>query len=287
MNLSKQQILTLQAICKKGIADQKSASKWLVQLSQEEGVGQIRGKQISISYQDILKIRVFLELHGYGEEATQETFESRTEASKVFANEKLASSAVTDNRVFLKTTKHPIRLNGHLLPVGHGIEFRVNELDNLQASQIVLIENLDTFFEADRCDGLISLLNDDAVFVYRGGQGFFSAKGSQDLLNNFKGEKIGFFDFDPAGLCLLGVKGLDKVVVPDLNTVTIKELIGASREDRFFEQLPQYNSLLVNIANSQSNLSMVGNQMKVHNLAVMQETLLSRDMQLVLVDLNR
>ncbi|WP_178863477.1 DUF7281 domain-containing protein [Thiomicrorhabdus cannonii] len=281
MRLNKQQILTLQAICQKGIACKRQASIWLRALAEEEGFGKVSGRSIEITAADIRKIVTFLETNGYSGQTDESTFLNRMTTAKVFSNEKLTRGMITSNRILLKSVKNSFCIDGKTFPPGHAIEFKTSELTQCAVSQIILIENLEPFLEAEHYPILTDLLNEDALLVYRGGQGLFSAQGSQAFINSFKGETIGFFDYDPAGLCTLGIQGLNRLILPDIKKIPIKELLTSNREDRFFAQIKQYQGTLNTLPLKSPELQEHTKAIINHRLAIMQEALLSRNIHLV------
>ena len=124
----------------------------------------------------------------------------------------------------------------------------------------------------------------DVLVVYRGGQGF-SAQASQRYLAQCQAQIIGFFDFDAAGLCQLGVKGLNALLLPSIAQTNLPKLLAANKEGLFAKQLPQYGEQLNQLINAKSPLAPWAEQLRHHQLAVMQEAMLSRALPLVVVSL--
>jgi NTP pyrophosphatase (non-canonical NTP hydrolase) len=246
-------------------------------------VGSISGKKIRLDFSDIKTLQSFLNKNGYGNKVESSNFSTRIEASKFVANEKLATAPVTSNRVFVKTVGSSFNCKAKTFPKGHGIEFMVEDVLKASFSQLLVVENLEVFLELDKYHRVTSILNEDCLLVYRGGKGFFSAKGVNALLEGFKGEKVGFFDFDPAGICQLGMKGLEAMVLPSLNEENAELLKAISRQDRYFAQRNQYKNALADLLNDSSNMADYATFLVKNELAVMQESLISRQIKLIKV----
>jgi hypothetical protein len=212
--LNKSQLLTLQAICQKGLPVEKPASAWLSRLVLEEGIGQQLGARVVFRFEDIAKLKVFLAVHRYAQQVTDKDFADRMTVSAVLNDEKLATSPITQDRVLVKSLTSPFVVNGKTFSAGHGVEFRVSELIHAEVSQVIWIENLAVFLVLHEYFSQLDGLASDVLAVYRGGQGVLSAKGSQAYLSAYTGYKIGFFDFDPAGICQLGMMGFDALMLP-------------------------------------------------------------------------
>lgn len=281
MKLNKSQLLTLQAICQKGLPVEKSASAWLSRFVADEGIGQQTGSRIAFSFDDIQKIAIFLAVNDYQQSVTHEDFADRMATSAVVNDEKLATSPITQDRVLVKSLRLPFQVNNAVFPAGHGIEFRVSELITTEVSQVVLVENLAAFLTLQDYPELLKLLSPDALAVYRGGQGIFSAQGSHAYLSVYAGQKIGFFDFDPAGLCQLGLTGLDALILPSIEQKDIALLLAGDKAGVFAKQCAQYAKALAQIIDQESVLAPWATLILDKQLAVMQETLLSRHLPLV------
>lgn len=203
-------------------------------------------------------------------------------------NEKLATSPITADRVLVKSLSLPFHINHQPFPARHGIEFRVEDLLNTQVSQVVVIENLAVFLALHDYPICLTDLSHDALAIYRGGQGLFSAQGSQAFLARYQGQKIGFFDFDPAGLCQLGMKHLSALLLPALadDAQCVQRLIDANKPNVYADQQTQYQACLQKHIQQESILAPWCNMMQKHHLSVMQEIMISRHFPLVIQPLN-
>lgn len=275
MKLSKQQLQRLQKIVKDGIPIDIPLSQVWQDFYESEMIGSIQGKKLVFETSDLPKIEGFLDINGYPHTSTEDDFSSRTKAAESLPNEKMAITTVTHDRILVKSINESFELDGVTFPAFHGIEFQVEQALQLNVSQVVLIENLELFLKAEDYKQFTTLLNNDALLIYRGGTGIFSTKASVDFLQKFSRERIGFFDFDPAGLCRLGHKSLDSVILPNFECMSLNQLQRLSREDVFYQQLPKYQHCLEELISSSCKLAEYALFMKEAQLAIMQEKLFS------------
>jgi hypothetical protein len=282
MKLNNSQLLAIQAIHQKGLPVEKSASAWLERFVTEEGIGQINGRKVSFSYDDMQKIGTFLLVNGYGQPLTADDFSDRMTLSRVLGDEKLATSPVTQDRVLVKSLTEPFEVNGKVFPAGHGIEFRVSELLQAKPTQVLLVENLAAFLSLQDYSAVSDRLLPDALVIYRGGQGF-SAQASQCYLAQCQAQTIGFFDFDAAGLCQLGMKGLNAVLLPSIEQADLAALLSANKEGLLAQQLAQYGAQLNQLIQTNESLKPWAELLCNNQLAVMQEAILSRALPLLVV----
>lgn len=281
MKLSKQQLKKLQQIIQNAVPARLAVGKAWQNFYDSEMIGSLQGNQLIFDISDINKIKSFLEINGYPLTSQEKDFFSRTDAANSLPSEKMATKAVTDNRLLIKSINEPFQLDGVNFPPRHGIEFHVEQAIQIKASQIVLVENLELFLKAEDYQPFAKQLNPDALLVYRGGAGIFSTHASVNFLEKFSGERIGFFDFDPAGLCRLGHKHLDATILPDFECISLNKLKSWSREDVYYQQLSKYQSCLDKMSHSTSEVSEFATLMKQSQLAIMQEKLLAENIELV------
>lgn len=285
MKLSLNQIKTLQHIVQKGLPVTKVLSKWMEDFHAEESIGSIHGKKIVFSYEDVLKVEAFLLHNDYPLDFDPNVLKSRSDTSAVFKDEKRAN-AVTRERLFIAFPKRYFCSEGEFLPVGRGMDFTFDELNQLNPSQIVLLENLEIFLKAGQYKPLLDLLHEDSVFIFRGSKGFYSAEGTVEYFQSFARERIGFFDFDPAGICLIGHNFIDSIILPDLD-LTGLEWKEYSSEESFAKQLHSYDRRLRKIA---SNLGDVRTEhaMNIHRnrIGITQERMFSAELSLIKINLK-
>ena len=281
MKLTKQQLKKLQQIIQNGVSTHVALGKGWQNFYDSEMIGSVQGKKLMFGISDINKIKSFLEINGYPLASQEKDFSSRTYAANTLPSEKMATKAVTDNRLLIKSINEPFQLDRVKYPPGHGIEFNVDEALQIKASQIVLIENLELFLKAEDYQQLAMQLKRGALLVYRGGAGIFSTHASVKFLEHFDGERIGFFDFDPAGLCCLGHKHLDAIILPDFESMSPNKLKSWSQEKVYYQQLPNYQSCLEEMVQSSSEISVYVKLMKQAQLAIMQEKLFAHNIKLI------
>ncbi len=285
MKLTATQVRELQAMSQKGLPCDKPASAWITRLAEEEGIGSLSGKKCFFTAKDLNKIAVFLRVNGYAQTVTETDFADRLTLAAKLNDEKLANQPVSQGRVMVKSFAKDFVVANQRFPSGHGIEFQVNELLNADIKQWFLVENLAVFLAIEQYPNLLNCLDKDCLVLYRG-HGMFTAQASQSLLRQSNASKIGFFDFDPAGLCQIGMSDLDALILPALDEANVKRLIEANKSGVFADQAFQYAKQLKSLIDTNSPLSPWASVMFEHQLAVMQETLLARDVSLTRQTLN-
>lgn len=279
MKLTATQVRELQAMSQKGLPCDKPASAWITRLAEEEGIGSLSGKKCFFTAKDLNKIAVFLRVNGYAQTVTETDFADRLALAAKLNDEKLTNLPVSQGRVMVKSFAKDFVVADQRFPSGHGIEFQVNDLLNTDIKQYLLVENLAVFLAIEQYPNLLNCLDEDCLVLYRG-HGIFTAQASQSLLRQSKALKIGFFDFDPAGLCQIGMTDLGALILPALDEANVKRLIEANKFGVFADQVFQYGKALQTLIDTNSHLSPWASVMLEHQLAVMQETLLARDVSL-------
>lgn len=275
---NQQQLKTLQNIIAKRIS-YKSKAKWLIKFSTDTGIGLIKSGIVSFGINDIKSLESYLLANGFPIESNLSDFSDRIEASKSVGNEKITNNPVTHDRVLALFPEQGFFLNGEVMPKGRAMDMTVAEVLSLDVKSLVIVENLAVFLNAYRYPNLLSLVHRDSIIVFRGMAGCYSTKGTVKLLNDFKGEKVGFFDFDPAGISVLGHKQFDSVLVP-----CIKELSLALDQNRLISDPSKFSSQEnVNVPVYLNNHT---DFMEKNRLAVSQEFMIAKDFKLQKVKLD-
>lgn len=275
---NQQKLKTLQGIIAKKVSYQSKA-KWLIELSHDTGIGLVKSGSVVFGIKDIESLANHLVANNYPIESRASDFNNRIEASKHVGNEKITANAVTHDRVLALFPKQNYTLNNQLLPKGRAMDLTVKEALSLNATEIVVVENLAVFLNAMQYPSLLSILSNHSVVVFRGMTGCYSLKGMSSLLEQFTGKKVGWFDFDPAGIAAIGHKQFDSLLVPELNE--LKKCLSANK----LKSDPEKYSAQKKIK-TPPNLAEHTRFMEINRLAVSQEYMIATDFKLEKVELN-
>jgi hypothetical protein len=213
---SKKNICVLQEIIRKNIP-YKSKSAWLIKLNEDTGIGTFKAGEVSFNLNDIKSLSNYLVINGFPTVSSESDFNDRIEAARHVGNEKITTNSVTHDRVLALFPNHSVKLGGQTLPKGRAMDLTIEEALTLNNSEMLVIENLAPFLNAQQYDNLTSLLPEDCVVVFRGMSGCYSSKAVIKLLSEFRSRKTGWFDFDPAGLALLGHDLFDCILLPNID----------------------------------------------------------------------
>jgi len=170
---------------------------------------------------------------------------SRTETAKHIVNEKLGASSVFPNPICMKVLENGVLINGrpvHNTGVGH-IQFNYQDIENIDARGIVLVENLDTIRLLDNI--IFDMDTRGLLFVWRGGPfSRLSMPNTQKAVIKLCQDNklaIGYFgDYDLKGLIIgMELKG-EFVILPKLIELREKNVKGS--EIDYAKQLDEYNA---------------------------------------------
>jgi len=278
-SLNPSQIKKLIHIANKGYSQTLKASQWMIEFSEYNHIGQIINNKWQLDSLDIQLIRDYLKAKGFCKKMFDDAvLEKRGSASQYYDDEKTAH-AVTAKRLMI-ACHSKVTINQDSLPLHRATMVTVDELLELSPSQIVIIENSETFYDiALHVYQIEHLVESDCVFVYRGGPGH-STDAIQGFIQQYRGEVIAFFDYDLAGMSLFNMKGINKLILPDLQQ--IKELhentnIKLNQPHLFSNQAPQWFSRVNSLADESpcSLLANYCNYLIKYQFGVTQERLLS------------
>lgn len=236
-SLTRQQISTLQTIIGKNIPIRKKA-KWLVHFAQATGIGSVRNNAVELSITDIDMLKAYFETQRIPLTFEDGDLSTRTTTAKVLSNEKIAQSSVTHCRYLVLTLSDTFHIEKSVLPAGRATDVTLEELLSLPLSRLIVVENLETFLNLRLYSNIQQFADDRTLFVFRGMKGCYSTRSLLSLMEQFKGEKLGYFDFDPQGLIQCGHKGFDGVIVPEAGALTRLVMHGhlLSDNDKFTKQ---------------------------------------------------
>jgi hypothetical protein len=205
---------------------------------------------------------------------------SRTESSKKGFDEKAFST--NPREPFVEVRYY----NGHLDNGYRGIY--VDQAISLSADLILSIENFDTFVWIDEHYLRDVIINQSAIksvlLVFRG-DSKASPKAVKKLRNSYQGKWWHFGDFDPKGveIAVADMKS-DVVIMPDLQSLQaqLKLQPNISDSDIFHKQTASH-AYIEKLAQTTPALTDLLDAMLLYKLAVCQEPLTSREVNLISV----
>jgi hypothetical protein len=275
---NQQQLKTLQGIIDKKVSYQSKA-KWLIELSHDTGIGLVKSSSVVFGIKDIESLANYLVANDFPIESLTSDFNDRIETSKHVGNEKITGNAVTHDRVLVLLPKQNYTLNNQLLPQGRAMDFTVDEVLSINFAEVLVIENLAAFLNIMQYPSLLSMLTNDSVLVFRGMAGCYSSKGMTSFLEKFTGKKVGWFDFDPAGIAVIGHKQFDSLLVPDLNE--LEKYLSANKLKSDPEKYSSQKKI-----NTPPNLAEHSRFMEINRLALSQEYMMATDFKLEKIELE-
>ena len=180
------------------------------------GLGKTTRNRIQFSPSDVRRLKQLIERDTGLNLITDDLTGNRVEMAAKTANEKLSGQAVFSDLMWLMApTPGLVNISGIDIFTPAGTFLAVSSDIALTADvPLVVIENGMVFRHIDLQTLPQPLCS--AVFVYRGhGQ---HARHILDLIQREKNHRqvIGFFDFDPAGLCLSLDTGVSHILIPRL-----------------------------------------------------------------------
>lgn len=217
-SLKPNQIKKLFHIASKGYSQSLKASQWMVDFSEYNHIGHIIDNKWQLGYLDVQLILDYLEAKGFCEKMFDDAVLEKRGTTSLYYDDEKNAHAVTAKRLMI-ACHSKVSANQDILPVHRATMVTVDEFLELSPSQIVIIENSETFYDiALYVNQIEHLIENDCVFVYRGGPGH-STDAIQSFIKQYRGEVIAFFDYDLAGISLFNMKGIHKVILPDLQQI--------------------------------------------------------------------
>lgn len=183
------------------------------QIHEELEVGERRGKRLHFSDEMLRILRQEAERESGSSDLLANTPSgNRLEAAQQgFINEKVAPQGPDDGYVLVKGSL-PAPLP--LLSPELSLRVPLTRLDLAAISQVLVIENLDSFDDWQHYDAPVELA--DCLLLYRGHRGL--ARGAHQLLTNLHASTrvTVFADYDPAGLKIAATSpGADALLLPE------------------------------------------------------------------------
>ena len=128
--------------------------------------------------------------------------------------------------------------------VGYGVACAL-EVSQLPADTMMLVENFETFRQLHRYSWVVKRIESvvSCVVVFRG-DNVYSVGDAMRCVNSSNLPKIGFHDFDPAGLYMSAtLRGLVEHLMPN-PSVWEPAVTEGKRSDLYFSQIAQFESSL-------------------------------------------
>lgn len=218
------------------------------QIHDETGVGNIFAKQLLLTYEDHNKLREWVKLEVGADPLTTRITGNRLEVAGLSRDEKLATEDVFSGMIWITRCSGdiPLMQGNAVTPEGTLISVKTSDIlvDNIKT--VIIVENGIVAREWYKCIVPDELAT--ALVVYRGHGS--EAEAARAWLYNLPADirKIGYFDFDPAGLGIAVDYNMDAILIPDpINDELIKGINNKpgthtkqlSNRPNLHEQLPK------------------------------------------------
>ncbi len=215
MNMSRQQLQAIRTLFQSQRRERQYNSVWR-SIHDAYGLGKVIRGKIEFAQSDIRKLKQLVERDIGLNLMNDELSGDRIEMAGKTANEKLSGQSVFSDLIWLRVPDYGLaRVSGVDIVTPPGNFLAVSSHIIITADvPLIVIENGIIFRQIDLYE-LPKPLH-SSVIVYRGhGQ---HARHVLDLIQREKNHRqiVGFFDFDPAGLCLGINSGVSHILIPRL-----------------------------------------------------------------------
>jgi hypothetical protein len=206
--------------------------------SDEFRIGTRVGRRFVYDEKDIADATVLLQSNGLPLASTE--IQDRADAAaRPGITEKHATTAPHDDSV-----AHRIFRLGTPQSVGYGVA-SATEVSQLSAGMMMVVENFETFRQLHRYTWVMERLMDIecCIVVFRG-DNIYSVGDAKRCVNSSILPKIGFHDFDPAGLYMsASLPGLIEHLMPKVSVLE-PAMAEGKRSDLYFSQFAQFSNEL-------------------------------------------
>lgn len=206
--------------------------------SEEFRIGTRVGRRFVYDEKDIADATVILQSHGLPL-ADTEIQDRADAAARPGITEKHGTTAPHDDSVAYRMFRP-----GMPQIVGYGVA-NATEVSQLPADVMMVVENFETFRQLHRYAWVMERLNGifSCVVVFRG-DNVYSIGNAMRCVNGSNLPKIGFHDFDPAGLYMsASLPGLIEHLMPS-HSVLERAVMKGKRSDLYFSQFAQFANRL-------------------------------------------
>ncbi|MCT8878642.1 MAG: hypothetical protein DI594_17745 [Shewanella oneidensis] len=216
-----------------------ASSKTAQVLKEEFNLGESLGhQQYSYDSSDRQKARQWCEKLGINPATYHPTQASRAELGIQRVREKKSGLTIFSKFACIKPLTGAPEINGESfkVPGKSHINIRPQDIQSMMAGALLVVENLETFVEQLGCERLLALLPEHTLALFRGSPHF---GGNTEVLakawsRTFSIPRIGFYDYDLAGLVKISEQKHDFAVLPVPGH--IEELGLKGNHEDFFRQ---------------------------------------------------
>jgi hypothetical protein len=211
--------------------------------SEEFRIGSRVGRRFFYSDKDIAEAVVLLQAHGLP--LTNAGKKDRADAADTPGlSEKIGSIPPHNDSVAYRSFRC-----GAQEFAGYGVATAL-EVSSTKASVMMVVENLETFRKLHQYNWVVRRMQaiEHCVVVFRG-DGIYYTSDAARCVELSTIPKIGFHDFDPAGLAMsASLQGVVEHLLPD-QSVLERAIKAGKRSDLYFSQIAQYASVLDRVGN--------------------------------------
>jgi len=211
--MNKRTLAAVQKLLQSGKQQVAVSGVWQ-ELIEVQGIGQlVNNKAIIFTTKEIQQLRAIVNRQIEGDVMHTPMKGKRLEMAQHYSNEKMADKTVFGDLIW-GCSQHPIPLlNGDATtPNGSFLSFPLTELNVSRCPLLFIIENGEVF----RSWWKLTLPRqfDTGLIIYRGHNSNQNAVKELVQQVNLNGNTIGFFDYDPSGICLAHEMGVTSVALP-------------------------------------------------------------------------
>lgn len=247
MSLSKKAYTSVQRVLRNRTLKVALNKVWQ-EIHDELGVGDLSSRHLNLSLHDHARLREWFELDAGADPLTTDITGNRLEAASLVRDEKWATESVFSGlmKVNVISGTVPLTQGEATTPTGTLLEVNANNVLVDRIKAVVLVENGIVARHWHQCRIPAELSN--ALMVYRG-HGNESVKCVREWIDSLPQSvmKVGYFDFDPAGIGIAIDYRMDAILIPDPLSERLIEGVNNKREShdaqlahrpRLGEQLP-------------------------------------------------
>ncbi len=181
----------------------------------ETGIGSLSSRRLSLTIADHKKLREWVKSETGTDPLTTLISGTREDVAAISRDEKFATETVFSGMLWVNRPSGEIPLvQGHAVtPEGTLISVATNDIRTEDITMMVIVENGTVARNWHKCivpDELAA-----ALIVYRGHGELASTVRAWLASLNADIKKIGYFDFDPAGLGMAVDYNMDAILIPD------------------------------------------------------------------------
>lgn len=214
MSLLKNSFTAIQRVLRNRTFRVALSSTWQ-QIHDELGVGNVTAKQLVLTPKDHEKLRNWASIEAGADPLTTIISGDRLKIASMVRDEKWATESVFSGmiQVNVRGGEIPLSQGNAVTPPSTLLTVAASDILEEKVNTVVLVENGIVARNWHKCRIPEGLIN--ALMVYRGHSS--EAKAVRGWLDSLPPsvQKIGYFDFDPAGLGMAIDYGLHATLIPD------------------------------------------------------------------------